>query len=169
MAPRNWRSAPTRAANPGQWWHADLHRQRRRAAALPGTAAYGAAKAGILNAVRSLAVEWALRVRVTAVSPGLVLTETAQQQHYGDAATLQRVADTVPLGRSPLRATSPTPACSWPRRMLRMSRRQPGHRRRRRASGLPRRGSPSRRPTCPARAYSTLAGCACTGPPSTER
>ncbi|QOT80914.1 SDR family oxidoreductase [Cupriavidus basilensis] len=65
----------------------------------PGTAAYGAAKAGILNAVRSLAVEWAPRVRVTAVSPGLVLTETAQQQHYGDAATLQRVADTVPLGR----------------------------------------------------------------------
>ena len=65
----------------------------------PGTAAYGAAKAGILNAVRSLAVEWAPRVRVTAVSPGLVLTEAAQQQHYGDPATLQQVADTVPLGR----------------------------------------------------------------------
>ncbi|MDW3685217.1 SDR family oxidoreductase [Cupriavidus sp. CV2] len=65
----------------------------------PGTAAYGAAKAGILNAVRSLAVEWAPRVRVTAVSPGLVLTEAAQQQHYGDPAALKQVADTVPLGR----------------------------------------------------------------------
>lgn len=65
----------------------------------PGTAAYGAAKAGILNAVRSLAVEWAPRVRVVAVSPGLVLTETAQQGHYGDADALKRVCDTVPLER----------------------------------------------------------------------
>lgn len=65
----------------------------------PGTAAYGAAKAGILNAVRSLAVEWAPRVRVAAVSPGLVLTETAQQGHYGDADALQRVCSTIPLER----------------------------------------------------------------------
>jgi len=65
----------------------------------PGTAAYGAAKAGILNAVRTLAVEWAPRVRVAAVSPGLVLTETAQQGHYGDADALQRVCATVPLER----------------------------------------------------------------------
>ncbi|WP_019447537.1 SDR family oxidoreductase [Cupriavidus sp. BIS7] len=65
----------------------------------PGTAAYGAAKAGILNAVRTLAVEWAPKVRVTAVSPGLVLTETSQQQHFGDPAALREVAATVPLGR----------------------------------------------------------------------
>lgn len=65
----------------------------------PGTAAYGAAKAGILNAVRTLAVEWAPKVRVTAVSPGMVLTETSQQQHYGDPEALREVAGTVPLGR----------------------------------------------------------------------
>ncbi|MEM5275400.1 SDR family oxidoreductase [Cupriavidus taiwanensis] len=65
----------------------------------PGTAAYGAAKAGILNAVRTLAVEWAPRVRVAAVSPGMVLTETSQQQHYGDPAALRSMAATVPLGR----------------------------------------------------------------------
>jgi len=65
----------------------------------PGTAAYGAAKAGILNAVRTLAVEWAPKVRVAAVSPGLVLTDTSQQQHYGDPEALRKVAGTVPLGR----------------------------------------------------------------------
>jgi len=65
----------------------------------PGTAAYGAAKAGILNAVRTLAVEWAPKVRVAAVSPGIVLTDTSQQQHYGEPEALRAVAATVPLGR----------------------------------------------------------------------
>ena len=37
----------------------------------PGTAAYGAAKAGVLALVSSLAVEWAPKVRVAAISPGL--------------------------------------------------------------------------------------------------
>lgn len=65
----------------------------------PGTAAYGAAKAGILNAVRTLAVEWAPKVRVAAVSPGMVQTDTSQQQHYGDPEALRAMAATVPLGR----------------------------------------------------------------------
>jgi NAD(P)-dependent dehydrogenase (short-subunit alcohol dehydrogenase family) len=43
----------------------------------PGTAAYGAAKAGLLNLTASLAAEWAPAIRVNAVSPGLVLTEAA--------------------------------------------------------------------------------------------
>ncbi|MRV72096.1 SDR family oxidoreductase [Duganella sp. FT92W] len=64
----------------------------------PGTAAYGAAKAGIVSLVRSLAVEWAPRVRVAAVSPGLVRTEEALQ-HYGDEAGLQAIATTIPMGR----------------------------------------------------------------------
>lgn len=64
----------------------------------PGTAAYGAAKAGLLNLTRSLAVEWAPKVRVNAVTAGLILTEQAQL-HYGDAQQVANVAATIPLGR----------------------------------------------------------------------
>lgn len=64
----------------------------------PGTAAYGAAKAGVLSLVQSLAVEWAPKVRVSAVSPGLVRTEQSEL-HYGDEASIARVAATIPAGR----------------------------------------------------------------------
>lgn len=64
----------------------------------PGTAAYGAAKAGLLNLTRSLAVEWAPKVRVNAVTAGLIRTEQAEL-HYGDAAGIARVAATIPLQR----------------------------------------------------------------------
>ncbi|MEE9099115.1 SDR family oxidoreductase [Pseudomonas nitroreducens] len=64
----------------------------------PGTAAYGAAKAGLLNLGRSLAVEWAPKVRVNAVIGGLIRTEQSHL-HYGDEAGIQRVADTIPLAR----------------------------------------------------------------------
>ena len=64
----------------------------------PGTAAYGAAKAAVLSLVQSLAVEWAPKVRVTAVSPGPVLTEHADL-HFGDAAGIEAVAGTIPMGR----------------------------------------------------------------------
>jgi NAD(P)-dependent dehydrogenase (short-subunit alcohol dehydrogenase family) len=64
----------------------------------PGTAAYGAAKAGLLSLTQSLAVEWAPKVRVNAVAAGMIRTEQAEL-HYGDAASQARVAATVPLGR----------------------------------------------------------------------
>ena len=66
--------------------------------ASPGTAAYGAAKAGILNLTQSLAIEWAPKVRVVAVSPGLVRTEQSEM-HYGDENGIAAVSKTVPLGR----------------------------------------------------------------------
>jgi len=64
----------------------------------PGTAAYGAAKAGLLNLTQSLAVEWAPKVRVNAVTAGLIHTEQADL-HYGDEAGIARVSATIPLGR----------------------------------------------------------------------
>lgn len=64
----------------------------------PGTAAYGAAKAGLVNLGSSLAVEWAPLVRVNAVIVGLTQTEQSEL-HYGDEAGLAAVAATIPLGR----------------------------------------------------------------------
>jgi NAD(P)-dependent dehydrogenase (short-subunit alcohol dehydrogenase family) len=66
--------------------------------ASPGTAAYGAAKAGLDNLTTSLAVEWAPKVRVNALDVGMVRTEQAHL-HYGSEAAIEAVGKTVPLGR----------------------------------------------------------------------
>jgi NAD(P)-dependent dehydrogenase (short-subunit alcohol dehydrogenase family) len=63
----------------------------------PGTAAYGAAKAGLHHLATSLAVEWAPKVRINCVVPSLVLTESAAV-HYGSDAMLA-AAGAVPLQR----------------------------------------------------------------------
>ncbi|MFJ3668490.1 SDR family oxidoreductase [Streptomyces sp. NPDC090106] len=64
----------------------------------PGTAAYGAAKAGLESLARSMAVEWAPDVRVNTLVVGMVRTELASL-HYGDEDGVAAVARTVPLGR----------------------------------------------------------------------
>ena len=64
----------------------------------PGAAAYGAAKAGLISLTQTLAMEWAPKVRVNCVTPGLMWTEEAEA-HYGDEAAQERVAATVPSGR----------------------------------------------------------------------
>jgi NAD(P)-dependent dehydrogenase (short-subunit alcohol dehydrogenase family) len=64
----------------------------------PGTAAYAAAKAGLVSLTQTLAVEWAPKVRVNAIVAGMIATELASL-HYGDAAAQARVAATVPLER----------------------------------------------------------------------
>jgi NAD(P)-dependent dehydrogenase (short-subunit alcohol dehydrogenase family) len=64
----------------------------------PGTAAYGAAKAGLVSLTQSLAIEWAPAVRVNAVVAGLIATEHAAD-HYGGAEGFAAVSATVPLGR----------------------------------------------------------------------
>src|SRR3972149_4229672 len=64
----------------------------------PGAAAYAAAKAGLLALTQTLAVEWAPKVRVVAVTAGMIRTEQAQL-HYGDEQGIAAGAATVPLGR----------------------------------------------------------------------
>lgn len=64
----------------------------------PGTAAYGAAKAGVLSMTASLAIEWAPKIRVNAVTAGMILTKQGEE-HYGGPDGVARVAATVPLER----------------------------------------------------------------------
>ncbi len=64
----------------------------------PGTAAYGAAKAGLSSLTRSLAVEWAPKVRVVGVIGGPIRTEAAEA-HYGGEEGIAAVGATIPLGR----------------------------------------------------------------------
>lgn len=68
--------------------------------ASPGVAAYGAAKAGLLNLTQSLAAEWAPKVRVNAVTAGIIGTDEIFEVHYGNdrerVAALERA---VPTGR----------------------------------------------------------------------
>jgi len=67
----------------------------------PGTAAYGAAKAGLINLTSSLAVEWAPKVRINAIAGGLIQTEQSHL-HYGDEAGIAAIGATIPLGRMAL-------------------------------------------------------------------
>lgn len=64
----------------------------------PGTAAYGAAKAGLDNLTESLAVEWAPAIRINSVVCGPVQTESAHL-HFGDDEGIAAVGRTIPMGR----------------------------------------------------------------------
>lgn len=64
----------------------------------PGTMAYGAAKAGLLNATISLAQEWGPRIRVNAIIAGLIKTEAADE-HYGGPQGMARLQARLPSGR----------------------------------------------------------------------
>lgn len=68
----------------------------------PGTAAYGAAKAGLDSLTASLAMEWAPKVRVNSIDVGLCRTEQTGDHygdHYGDDASVAAIERTIPLGR----------------------------------------------------------------------
>lgn len=60
--------------------------------------AYGAAKAGLMNATSSLAVEWGGQVRVNSVVCGLVETELTGD-HYGDGEIRKAITEAIPARR----------------------------------------------------------------------
>lgn len=64
----------------------------------PGTAPYGAAKAGMESITSTLAVEWAPKVRVNSVVVGMVETEQSEL-FYGDEESIAAISRNVPLGR----------------------------------------------------------------------
>ena len=80
--------------------------------AAPRHAAYGAAKAGLVALVKSMAHEWAQhQIRVNAVAPGGVLTERFQAlidagTANPDAETLARLADPDDIGGAVLMLSS---------------------------------------------------------------
>ena len=66
--------------------------------AAPTIAAYAAAKAGIDSLTKSLAMEWAPKVRVNAIDVGLCRTEQTDD-HYGGDERVAKIESTIPLGR----------------------------------------------------------------------
>lgn len=62
----------------------------------PNSAPYVAAKRGLLGLTQALAIEWAPKVRVVQVTPGLMRTELVTET-YG--TNVEAVQNTVPVGR----------------------------------------------------------------------
>ena len=77
--------------------------------AAPGTAAYGAAKAGLISLTETLAVEWAPRVRVNCISAGLVATE-APAADVGADLPLGRLGRAVEVADAVVWLSSPASA-----------------------------------------------------------
>lgn len=64
----------------------------------PGTAIYGAAKAGLLNFTATVGQEWAPKVRTNFITVGMVHTENMAQT-YGDEASVARIEAVIPMRR----------------------------------------------------------------------
>jgi NAD(P)-dependent dehydrogenase (short-subunit alcohol dehydrogenase family) len=62
----------------------------------PNSSPYNAAKAGLVGLTRSLALEWAPRVRVNMVSVGVLRTERVGEYYGTDLAAVDA---TIPMGR----------------------------------------------------------------------
>jgi len=66
----------------------------------PLTAPYGAAKAGVINFTKSLAIEWSKHnIYVNAVAPGPILTESGRDRLWSTPEVQAQVRERVPLGR----------------------------------------------------------------------
>lgn len=68
--------------------------------AVPGTAAYAASKAGVVSAVRTLALEWAgAGIRVNGIAPGYFHTELTDEL-FRDPERRDWVLSRIPVGRT---------------------------------------------------------------------
>jgi NAD(P)-dependent dehydrogenase (short-subunit alcohol dehydrogenase family) len=64
----------------------------------PGSAAYGAAKGGLVNLTKTLAIEWAPKIKVNSIIVGYIETENSIL-HYGSKKEINKVAKTIPMKR----------------------------------------------------------------------
>jgi NAD(P)-dependent dehydrogenase (short-subunit alcohol dehydrogenase family) len=68
--------------------------------AAPGLAHSAAARAGVINLTRTLALEWAkYSIRVNAVAPGVVMTEGALSEMLISPDAIERIERAIPLKR----------------------------------------------------------------------
>ena len=105
----------------------------------PQGAAYGAAKAGLINLSETLAHEWGPNIRVLCPVVGMIVTEEAHL-FYGDEEGIAAVGRTLPLERmgTPDEVADVVLFCASPLSAVDDGGRDPGARRRR-AARLPRR------------------------------
>jgi|TARA_B100000780_G_scaffold115091_1_gene80704 NAD(P)-dependent dehydrogenase (short-subunit alcohol dehydrogenase family) len=62
----------------------------------PGSAAYGAAKGGLVNLTKTLAIEWAPKIKVNSIIVGYIETENSLL-HYGSKREINKVAKTIAM------------------------------------------------------------------------
>lgn len=78
----------------------------------PGVSHSGAAKAGVLNLTKSLAVEWAPKVRCNAVSPGPIGDTEGMKRLGEDLGLDEAVVRSIPMGAMG-EAADVAGACLW--------------------------------------------------------
>jgi NAD(P)-dependent dehydrogenase (short-subunit alcohol dehydrogenase family) len=68
--------------------------------AQPGRGAYAAAKAGVSNLTRSLALEWSkYNINVNAIGPATTITPINQKYFQENPDDLKKILEGIPIGR----------------------------------------------------------------------